>query len=136
VILRPKSPNRSCQETRTLHLLVQGPNRTRCHPTFRSSGHRVPNLCLTIIDPVHQVPYSFLDPYRCPSCRTCHLHTTGQANVILHTNQDKGKNHRNVLNSNSNHGKPMTHHNQTKILTSWFLNLPLDESINNKKHKV
>jgi hypothetical protein len=30
----------------------------------------------------------------------------------------------------------MTHHNQTKVLTNWFLDLPLDESIDNKKHKV
>jgi hypothetical protein len=30
----------------------------------------------------------------------------------------------------------MTHHNQTKELITWFLNLPLDESIDNKKHKV
>jgi hypothetical protein len=30
----------------------------------------------------------------------------------------------------------MTHHTQTKELTTWFLNLPLDESIDNKKHKV
>jgi hypothetical protein len=30
----------------------------------------------------------------------------------------------------------MTHHNQTKELTTWFLNLPLDESIDNKKCKV
>jgi hypothetical protein len=27
----------------------------------------------------------------------------------------------------------MTHHNQTKVLTTWFLNLPLDEYIDNKK---
>jgi hypothetical protein len=32
--------------------------------------------------------------------------------------------------------KSMTHHNQTKELTTWFLNLPVDESIDNKKHKV
>jgi hypothetical protein len=37
---------------------------------------------------------------------------------------------------NSNYGKSMTHHNQTKVLTTWFLNLPLDEYIDNKKHKV
>jgi hypothetical protein len=37
---------------------------------------------------------------------------------------------------NSNHSKSMTHHNQTKILTTWFLNLHLDEYIDNKKHKV
>jgi hypothetical protein len=30
----------------------------------------------------------------------------------------------------------MTHHNQTKVLITWFLNLPLDESIDNKKHKI
>jgi hypothetical protein len=30
----------------------------------------------------------------------------------------------------------MTHHNQTKKIVTWFLNLPLDESIDNKKHKV
>jgi hypothetical protein len=30
----------------------------------------------------------------------------------------------------------MTHHNQTNVLTIWFLNLSLDESIDNKKHKI
>jgi hypothetical protein len=30
----------------------------------------------------------------------------------------------------------MTHHTQTKDLTTWFLNLLLDESIDNKRHKV
>jgi hypothetical protein len=30
----------------------------------------------------------------------------------------------------------MTHHNQTKELTTWFLNLPIDESIHNKRHRV
>jgi hypothetical protein len=30
----------------------------------------------------------------------------------------------------------MTHHNETKELATWFLNLPLDESIDSKKHKV
>jgi hypothetical protein len=50
-------------------------------------------------------------------------------------NKDKGKN-RNVMDSNSNIAKLMTHHNQTKELTTWLLNLPLDESIDNKKHKV
>jgi hypothetical protein len=29
----------------------------------------------------------------------------------------------------------MTHHNQTQSLTSWFLNLPLNEFINNKSIK-
>jgi hypothetical protein len=29
----------------------------------------------------------------------------------------------------------MTHHNQTKVPTIWFLNLPLNESIDNKNIK-
>jgi hypothetical protein len=29
----------------------------------------------------------------------------------------------------------MTHHNQTEVLTTWFLNLPLDEYIDNKNTK-
>jgi hypothetical protein len=29
----------------------------------------------------------------------------------------------------------MTHHNQIKELTTWFLNLPLDKSIDNKSTK-
>jgi hypothetical protein len=40
-----------------------------------------------------------------------------------------------VPDSNSNLTKSMTHHNQTKKLTTWFLNLPLDESIDNKSTK-
>jgi hypothetical protein len=38
--------------------------------------------------------------------------------------------------SNSTLAKSMTHHNQTKELTTWFINLLLDESIDNKKRKV
>jgi hypothetical protein len=30
----------------------------------------------------------------------------------------------------------MTHHTQINELTTWFLNLPLDESIDNKRYKV
>jgi hypothetical protein len=30
----------------------------------------------------------------------------------------------------------MTHHNQTKELATWFVNLPLDEFIDNKKQNV
>jgi hypothetical protein len=40
-----------------------------------------------------------------------------------------------VPDSNSNLAKSMTHHNQTKELTIWFLNLPLDESTDNKSTK-
>jgi hypothetical protein len=44
----------------------------------------------------------------------------------------KEKQNKTVPNLNSNLAKSMTHHNQTKKLTTWFLNLPLDESIDNK----
>jgi hypothetical protein len=52
-------------------------------------------------------------------------------------NETKAKEKQNkiVLDSNSNLTKLMTHHNQTKKLTTWFLNLPLDESIDNKGTK-
>jgi hypothetical protein len=44
----------------------------------------------------------------------------------------KEKQNETIPDSNSNLVKSMTHHNQTKELTTWFLNLPLDESIDNK----
>jgi hypothetical protein len=47
----------------------------------------------------------------------------------------KGKQNETISNSNSNLAKSITHHNQTKELTTWFLNLPLDESIDNKSTK-
>jgi hypothetical protein len=90
-VLRPKLGNpptlvlRLSQETCAPHLLVHSTDRTQCHPTSRSSDHQVPDLCLTISGPLHQVSYSFHDPHRCPPYHTYHLHTTRQANVILHT---------------------------------------------------
>jgi hypothetical protein len=47
----------------------------------------------------------------------------------------KEKQNETILDSNLNLAKSMTHHNQTKELTTWFLNLPLDESIDNKDTK-
>jgi hypothetical protein len=40
--------------------------------------------CATIPDPLHQV---YHDPRRCTPCRTYHLHTMRQANVILQMKQ-------------------------------------------------
>jgi hypothetical protein len=51
-------------------------------------------------------------------------------------NKDKGETTKTIPDLNSNLAKSMPHHNQTKELITWFLNLPLDESIDNKKHKV
>jgi hypothetical protein len=47
--------------------------------------------CATISDPLQQVSYSCHDPRRCLPYHTCHLHTTRQANTILHMNKDKSK---------------------------------------------
>jgi hypothetical protein len=47
----------------------------------------------------------------------------------------KEKQNETILDSNSNLIKSMAHHNQTKELTTLFLNLPLDESIDNKSTK-
>jgi hypothetical protein len=47
----------------------------------------------------------------------------------------KEKQNETVPDSNSNLTKSMTHDNQTKEWTTWFLNLPLDESIDNKSIK-
>jgi hypothetical protein len=47
----------------------------------------------------------------------------------------KEKQNKTIPDSNSNLTKLMTHHNQTKKRTTWFLNVPLDESIDNKSIK-
>jgi hypothetical protein len=47
----------------------------------------------------------------------------------------KEKQNKIIPDLNSNLAKSMTHHNQTKKLITWFLNLPLDESIDNKRTK-
>jgi hypothetical protein len=47
----------------------------------------------------------------------------------------KDKQNETIPDSNSNHTKSMTHHNQTKELATWFLNLSLDESIDKKSTK-
>jgi hypothetical protein len=47
----------------------------------------------------------------------------------------KEKQNETIPDLNSNITKSMTYHNQTKELTTWFLNLSLDESIDNKSIK-
>jgi hypothetical protein len=61
-------------------------------------------------------------------------HETSKRNSLNET-KIKEKQNEIVLDSNSNLAKSMTHHNQTKELTTWFLNLPLDKSIDNKSTK-
>jgi hypothetical protein len=74
------------RETHTSHLLhMYNVDCTRHHPTSRSFIHRVPDLCLIIPNPTHQVFYSCLDPRHCPPCRIHHLQIMRQANTFLHT---------------------------------------------------
>jgi hypothetical protein len=47
----------------------------------------------------------------------------------------KEKQNKTLPDSNSKLAKSTTHHNQTKELTTWFFNLPLDESIDNRSTK-
>jgi hypothetical protein len=75
--------NRKTCASRLLH--VYDADCTRRHPTSRSSGHWVSDLCLIIPDPPHQVSYSCLDPHRYLPCHICHLHIMRQANTFLHT---------------------------------------------------
>jgi hypothetical protein len=71
------------QETCASCLHVRGTDSTWHHPTPDRPAIEYPT-CATISDPLHQVSYSCHDPRHCPPCRTCHLHTTRQANTILH----------------------------------------------------
>jgi hypothetical protein len=84
---KPLSPilrlNRKIHASRLLHMYDA--DRTQCHPTFRLSDNRVPDLCLIIPNPPHQFSYSCLDPHCYSSCRIHHLHITRQSNVFLHT---------------------------------------------------
>jgi hypothetical protein len=61
-------------------------------------------------------------------------HETSKHNSLNETMVKENQNKTNP-DSNSNLAKSMTHHNQTKEPTTWFLNLPLDESIDNKSTK-
>jgi hypothetical protein len=124
-------------KTHAPRLLVHGTDRTQHHPISQSSGHWVPDLCLTIPSPLHQVCYSCHDPCHCPPCRTCQLHTTRQANAILHMKQrytSRTTEMSQIRIQTSIFKWLITY--QTKVLITWLLNLPLDESIDNKKHKV
>jgi hypothetical protein len=120
------------QETHAPHLHVHGAKRTRRQLTSRSPGHLVHDLC---DHPRSSAPGPLLLP------RSSSLHTMPHLPPAHHEtskhdspNETKIKEKQNetVPDSNSNLAKSITHHNQTRELTTWFLNLPLDESIDNK----
>jgi hypothetical protein len=123
------------QETRAPNLHVPGADRTQRHPTSRPPSHWVPDLC---DHPRSSAPGLLLLPWSSslhamPQLPPTH-HETSKHDSPNET-KIKEKQNETVLDSNSNLAKSMTHHNQTKELTTWFLNLPLDESIDNKSTK-
>jgi hypothetical protein len=61
-------------------------------------------------------------------------HETGKRDSSNET-KIKEKQNETIPDLNSNLTKSMTHHNKTKEPTTWFLNLLLDESIDNKSTK-
>jgi hypothetical protein len=108
------------QETRASHLHVHGADNTRCHPTSRSPSHQVLDLC---DHPRSSAPGLLLLSWSSSMHAMLHLppahHETSKHDSP--TKQDKGKTNEPVPESNSNLAKSMTHHNQTKELTTWFL---------------
>jgi hypothetical protein len=123
------------QETCAPRLHVHGAGRTRRHPTSRSPDHRVPDLC---DHPRSSAPGLLLlsrssslhvMPHLPPTHHETRKHDSPNETKI------KEKQNKIVPDSNSNLTKLMTHHNQTKKRTTWFLNLPLDEFIDNKSTK-
>jgi hypothetical protein len=127
---RPTLVLRLNQETRAPSLHVLGADRTRCHPTSRPPGHRVPNLCdhsrsfapglllLPRSSSLHAIPH--LPP--------AHHEASKRNSPNANETKVKGKQNKTVPDSNSNLTKLMTHHNQTKELITWFLNLKADSS--------
>jgi hypothetical protein len=102
---------------------MSGVDRTSHHPTSRPPDHRVPDLC----DHARfSAPGLLLLP------RSLSLHAMPQLPPAHHEiskrdspNKTKVKERqiKTVLDSNSNLAKLMTHHNQTKELTTWFLTM-------------
>jgi hypothetical protein len=106
------------QETRAPHLHVHGVDRTRRHPTSRSPGHWVPDLC---DHPRSSAPGLLLLPWSSSLHAMPHLppahHETSKHHSPNKT-KVKEKQSETIPNSNSNLAKSMTHHNQTKERTT------------------
>jgi hypothetical protein len=124
------------QETCAPSLHVSGADRIRCHPTSQPPGHRVADLCN---HPRSSAPGLLLLPRSASLHAMRHLppaHHEASKRDSPNETKVKEKQRKTIPDSNSNLAKSMTHHNQTKKLTTWFLNLPLDESIDNKSTKI
>jgi hypothetical protein len=112
----------------TTHSVTRPPD----HPTTEYP------TCVTITGPLYQVSYSCHDLHCCPPCHTWH-HETSKCYSSNET-MDKGKTVKTAPDSNSSLAKSMTHHNQTKKLSTWFLTLQyasyLSISIEHKQLKL
>jgi hypothetical protein len=100
---------------------VPGANRTRHHLTSRPPGHRVPDLC---DHPRSSASGLLLLPWSSSLHAMTHMppahHETSKHDSLNET-KVKEKQNEIIPDSNSNLAKSMTHHNQTKELTTWFL---------------
>jgi hypothetical protein len=65
-----------------------------------------------------------------------HAHHKTTKRDSLNETKIKGKTNETVPDSNSNLTKSMTHHNQTKEWTTWFLNLPLMSPLTTKAQSL
>jgi hypothetical protein len=100
---------------------MPGADCTRRHPTSRTSGHRVPDL---YDHPRFSAPGLLLLPWSLSLHAMPHLspahHETSKHDSPNET-KIKEKQNKIVSDLNLNLAKSMTHHNQTKELTTWFL---------------
>jgi hypothetical protein len=62
-------------------------------------------------------------------------HETSKRDSLNET-KIKEKQNKTVPDSNSNLAKSMTHHNQTKEVTTWFLNLPFMSALTTKAQSL
>jgi hypothetical protein len=111
------------QEIHAPRLHVHRADRTRRHPTYRSPSYWVPDPC---DHPQSSAPSLLLLSWSSLLHAMPHLppahHETIKRDSLNETNI-KEKQNKNVPDSNSNLTKSMTHHNQTKELTNWFLRI-------------
>jgi hypothetical protein len=114
-------------------------------PRARCRSHTTPpDLSIAWTSSIWPVRPSSVLCTRCPTPVTI-IVTARHATLATCTPRDKQtrffkwnkdeKQNKTILDLNSNLTKSMTHHNETKKLTTQFINLPLDESIDNKSKK-
>jgi hypothetical protein len=85
LVLRPNHRPLFWGSTKKPALLISTCTMQTAHSATRPLDRLVTEYltCATILGPLHQVSYSCHDSRRCTPCRTYHLHTMRQANVIL-----------------------------------------------------